>query len=862
MTDRSADLDTGGAAVSAEALIVQGLFRVFEAEAAALYRQDAESGEVRMLAGTPPGAVPTRLRALVGLAMAQAEPIVTPDALLVVPLISQGFVLGAIAVTRPRTRPFSADDLRIGQVLAEQTILTLEHARVYAEATQRRQGAEALAGIARLLTESLDIASVSERVVESVLTLFRANSSALYLAEADGSLRALAWGGQGRIHFEPAQVFAPGIGVVGHAVTSGQAVWTADVLNDATLVLPDDMRRRIMAAGNRAVLAVPLRVKGRIIGALSIADQGVRPFEPTEVALLQTFADQAALALENARLYDETERRRREAEGLAKFARDLTETLDVATVASRIVETVMPLVAGNSSDLRLLEPDGSLVEAACTGRVRERYEPGHRLPRGTGISGRVVEEGRSVWSPNFLDDPRIIITDDLRQRIGDTGLLAALAVPLRVKGRIIGVLSVGDTKRRNFTDAEVTLLQTFADQAAVAIDNARLFSEAQLAYEQLSRAQAQLVRSETLRAIGEVAAGAAHHLNNLLAVIVARTQLLLRRVPLSEIRRPLEVIERAATDAADVVRRIRTFSRAHPTPTLESVDLNRLVQDVVELTRPRWRDEPQRRGLSFEVLVEAGEIPPVAGEAAALREVLVNLFLNALDAMPAGGQVRLRTWADSEFVHCDVSDTGIGMSPEVQRRALDPFFTTKGPKSTGLGLSVNYGIIQAHGGDLRIDSVQGRGTTVSFYLPIARTLAEAPVQEMVPPAIRLRIVLVDDEPEVRTAIAEMLRDDGHDVLEAEDGSEGLARLTEAGRPDLVITDLGMPGMTGWDVVHATKSQDPSISAGLMTGWGDDLDGKPGDRAAPDFVLAKPVTQTALRLAVVRVAAAQQRGSGH
>jgi signal transduction histidine kinase len=278
---------------------------------------------------------------------------------------------------------------------------------------------------------------------------------------------------------------------------------------------------------------------------------------------------------------------------------------------------------------------------------------------------------------------------------------------------------VADATARVFSSADVLLLETFADHAAVAMQNAQLYEEAQRAYDELSRAQAQLVRSETLRAIGEVASGAAHHLNNLLGIIAGRTELLIRRLAASDHLRSLETVNRAALDAAEVVRRIRSFSRAHTTPLLESLDLNKLVQEIVELTRPRWFDQAQRQGVRIDVTVEPGAIPPIAGEAAALREVLMNLLLNAIDALPTGGAVTLRTWRDASGVSCAVSDTGTGMSPEVQRRALEPFFTTKGPKSTGLGLSVNYGIIGAHGGTMAIASMPGRGTTVTFTLPPA-----------------------------------------------------------------------------------------------------------------------------------------------
>jgi CheY-like chemotaxis protein/anti-sigma regulatory factor (Ser/Thr protein kinase) len=269
----------------------------------------------------------------------------------------------------------------------------------------------------------------------------------------------------------------------------------------------------------------------------------------------------------------------------------------------------------------------------------------------------------------------------------------------------------------------------------------------------------------------------------------------------------------------------------------------------VELTRPRWQDEAQVRGIHVEARLEAGAIPAVAGEVAALREVLMNLVLNAIDALPAGGTILVRTWAEADVVHCEVADDGVGMTADVQRRALEPFFTTKGFQSTGLGLSVNYGIVRRHGGDLTIDSAPGRGTRVRFTVPIARTPPPPGPVEAVLVTASLRILVVDDEREVRDVVAEILATQGHEVVQAAGGPEGLACLERDESFDLVLTDLGMPGMTGWEVARAVKARRPSVRVGLLTGWGEEPAAKPEDRAAADFVLAKPITVDGLRAAV-------------
>jgi CheY-like chemotaxis protein len=276
------------------------------------------------------------------------------------------------------------------------------------------------------------------------------------------------------------------------------------------------------------------------------------------------------------------------------------------------------------------------------------------------------------------------------------------------------------------------------------------------------------------------------------------------------------------------------------------VDLNELVEDVVELTRPRWQNELAARGVRVETTLELGSVPMVGADPPSVREVLMNLILNAVDALPSGGNIVLRTWASADGVHCSVRDDGIGMSPELRRRVLEPFFTTKGVKSTGLGLSVNYGIIERHGGELTIDTEEGVGTTVTFRLPVAKRRPRAPAPPPPPVATPLRVLLVDDEADVRAVIADMLAEEGHRVTQASGGPEALGLLARDGGVDLVLTDLGMLGMNGWEVAHAVKTSYPSTVVGLVTGWDEGLGPKPVDPTEVDLVVRKPMTQATLR----------------
>jgi signal transduction histidine kinase len=297
-------------------------------------------------------------------------------------------------------------------------------------------------------------------------------------------------------------------------------------------------------------------------------------------------------------------------------------------------------------------------------------------------------------------------------------------LPLVSQAQVIGVLAVRGQTGRLYDDRDVTLAQVFAHQASLALENARLYQEAQRSYRELARAQAGLVRSETLRATGELAAGAAHHLNNLLTIVLGNIQLVMAHGLPPDVARRMSVAEAAAIRAGHVVHRLALFARSYPESRFVALDLNAIAADALRLTRPEWtRDEA--RGARLHVSLEAGDVALVAGDPTALRDVVVNLILNAVEALVAGGTVTVRTWTAGDRVALAVSDTGPGMTPDVQRRAFEPFFTTKGPGATGLGLSVTLGIVQRHGGELTIDSTPEQGTTVTAWLP-TRSAAEAP----------------------------------------------------------------------------------------------------------------------------------------
>lgn len=473
----------------------------------------------------------------------------------------------------------------------------------------------------------------------------------------------------------------------------------------------------------------------------------------------------------------------------------------------------------------------------------------YRLPRMNGLEvlEKIRERGISL--------PVIMVTGQGDERV---------AVEAVKAGALDYVI-----KTTGYLTTLPTVISKVLKQHELARENARLYAEAQRALTELRAAQDRLIQGATLRALGELAAGAAHHLNNLLTVVLGRAESLLAKGVPPPARRQLQIVKDAAMDAAEVIRRMQRLVPMHGTEN-ESLDLRKEAALVLEMTRPRWQVEPEEKGIRIEAILDGDPVPPVTGNPAALREVVTNLLLNAAEALPHGGAITVRTFSANNWVCLSVADNGVGMSEEVRRRALEPFFTTKGPQSTGLGLSVNYGIIKEHGGSMYIESAGGRGTTVTIRLPAGplppiespdpAAQTGAPVVPMIgsasPP---LRILVVDDQPNVREVLAEMLTVLGHTVLQAGRGREALD-IIQAGLPvDVALIDLIMPDMKGWEVARAIKARLPYATMALVTGHGEMLPVPPEDRHTVADILVKPVTYENLQKLLLSCGKDRQAG---
>jgi PAS domain S-box-containing protein len=543
----------------------------------------------------------------------------------------------------------------------------------------------------------------------------------------------------------------------------------------------------------------PIREEGNTLGYLTVANRaGTRPIDPRERELLEMLSDYLAVAIRNSRLYGEVAETKQYLEQLISSAGDAIVSVD------------------GQGNIRGWNPAAERIFGQAAGQV-------------------VGQPFAGLVPPDPMRTARATLSRESPVRAFDVATKRADGRPLNLAVTLSYLPG-----RDGAPDGMLAIVRDMTSQREI---------------------EAQMHQSERLTALGQMAGGIAHDFNNLLQAILGYAQLMARSPGNADVvRRGLDVIEKAANGGAETVRRIQKFARLRPDEPFVTMDLNQVVRDSLAITRPRWEEKKVKGGVPLQLELELGPVPVVMGRPAELNEVITNLVLNAIDAMPKGGTLRIRTrLGDHRHAVITVADTGMGMSEEVRKKVFDPFFTTKGEEGTGLGLSVSHSIVERHGGDLKVDSRTGEGTTFTITLPIGMNPTGEAAQSGEPGIERTgRILLVDNDPQVLTILGEMLKDAGHHVLPVPSGPEALRVFVPSGF-DLVITNVGMPEMSGWDVAEQIRARDPNVPVIFITGWGlQEEDQARCRRLGITALLFKPVPPSELHRKVQVALAARVR----
>jgi PAS domain S-box-containing protein len=762
----------------------------------------------------------------------------------VVGMYTQGELIGLICVDNLLSaRRISEADVQVLLPFSEQAAVVIANARLREERERRAERNRRLMEIASAINASLELDKILRLVRDALIEEGGFDRAGIFLVENNKVHGAWGTDMQGRVRDEhhlldPLEGSSPHI----ERMQSGRLTHFIG-------------QERLGEPGYGDILVtsaiIALRAGGELVGLLCM-DNAIsgRPLVEENVASMLEFAEQTAIAVRNARLLEERQRHLDRQRRLASLA--------AAISASMALNDILRMMRDAVTEV------GGFDRAAVYLYDRET----HRLQGtwGTERQGQPIDESDFFFYLEEADDAPFItpvvhgeqpyaLTADYAAMYGLPighpmyGVRAHAAVSLRVGSDVVGVVFVDNLIRDTpITEEDIEGLLPFAEQAAVAIQNARLFAE-------LRQVQEALVRSEKMRAVGELASGVAHNVNNVLAAVLGYTELIqdAASVP-AEVRRYAQTIERAALDGAAIVRRVQRFAYRKNETGLATFDLATVAGEAIEMTRPAWHNQATGRGVKIEVKTGLQTGLTVRGEASEIREVLVNLIRNAVDAMPDGGALTILCHAEESDGIVAVTDTGIGMDEQTCRRIFEPFFTTKSAGlGIGLGLSVAWGIMDRHKGRIEVQSAPGEGSLFRVCLPLADEI-EAP--GTLAGATRrlegIHILLVEDEEIVAEGLAQVLEARGAEVDRARDASGALEWLRDhATQCDIVISDHGMVGMTGMELLASIRERYPGLRRILLSGWGANLPDE-ADTSAADQVLTKPVGMDALAATIAEL----------
>jgi len=569
------------------------------------------------------------------------------------------------------------------------------------------------------------------------------------------------------------------------------------------------------------------------------------------------FIDKARLITEQVKLSLKLSLKERKSQelntkmaALLELSTAIYSSLNYTDVLEKAVNLSRQIIGADGGSIFMFDKKDNVIKPLITMDCTHAEEISKIILKpGEGLTGKVVQTGKGLISNHSENDHRAMQvpgTPENKESI--------ISAPLTWSGEVIGAITLRSDEGREFTQEDLDLLTIFARQTADAIENARLYENLNQAYKELSNTQDQLIITEKLRALGQMAGGVAHDFNNVLGTILGRTQLLMRELENSEWIDSLKQIERVTLEGAKTVQKLQNFTRISSQGQFEHVDLNSVIIDAIEATKPRWKDECQRRGINISLEYENVVLNPILGNKSELSEAFSNMILNSVDALINGGTIRINTFMEGDKAVIEISDNGVGMEDATLSKVFHPFFSTKGTQGTGLGLAVVYGIISRHKGEIDIDSKVGQGTTCRLTFStagIAKPRVETPVE--IADEVAVRILVIDDDENILDVISDMLELLDHEVVTASSGEEGVEKFKND-KFDLVMTDLGMPGISGWDVTKFCKSFNPNVPVLMVSGWGNQIDDDMVNSSGLDGILAKPFEISKIKAMIQEVLA--------
>jgi signal transduction histidine kinase/CheY-like chemotaxis protein len=789
--------------------------------------------------------------------------------LIAVPLRARGRATGVIKIVRhgAGAKPFTEDDVRIARQLADHAALAILNAQLVAdlarELSERRRieaRQHSLMELAREFSAStadhhglLDL--ITQRFAEML-----GGACVIWFHSEDRELVGSVYHPDPAIRDQATRLFhghplRSQTGVSGYAARTGSSSRVAAAEPEQlAATLPEPVKSWIRTLGIRAVMAVPLISGGQVLAVATIWRTSKHPFTGDDQLLVEAAASHAVLAFANARLFAETQRELRERTRMQHRLSTLSQVSHELSAATGDSHQLLDIAArhfgeivGDACIIRLVEND----VLAMRGSVWHRDPAIVKLAQATmferaqhageGFAGRVLLTGKSELYSAPSETIAQLSHPTFAPLIRALDVTTMLAAPLSSGGRVIGVITMTCSGARVYTPEDLEIIDELANHASLAIHNSRLIEETRRQLVELRKTEEQFRHAQKMEAIGRLAGGIAHDFNNLLTVIVNASSVLLEDISEPESRADLEDIQAAADRAADLTRQLLAFSRQQVLEP-QLVDLNAIVAKTHKMVSRVVGEDIE---LSVQIEPDLGRVRSDPGH---INQVLMNLVVNARDAMPAGGMLTIQTCNVGDEVMLAISDTGTGMDEATKSRIFEPFFTTKDKsKGTGLGLSTVFGIVEQSGGRMVVESEPGKGATFRIFLPRTDELiCDVKPAESRPLRGGETILLVEDDAQVRKVATAILQRSGYRVLSAQSGPEAIemygGRLAEV---DMLLSDVIMPSMSGRELADHLVGIRPDLRVLYMSGYTDDALAHHRVLDPGVMLVAKPFTKASL-----------------
>jgi GAF domain-containing protein/CheY-like chemotaxis protein/anti-sigma regulatory factor (Ser/Thr protein kinase) len=744
-----------------------------------------------------------------------------PEALseLAVPVKITDKVVGVFCVGSEVKNAFTSMDEDLLQSLAAQIAVAMEKARLFEREKERGKRVKMIYEFSRKTSKSLYIDEVLELAVDSVREAFNCDLVAIILQDKETGQFYVARQVSGLAPDSPKIDWAlEGDGLVGRALRTGKTLYYADSSSD-----PDSTATSVEL---KSEVCVPIIIADKVIGALELGSQYANKYSAEDLTTIEALGDILAVAIEKSFLFREIMEKAERLGLIDKINTAISTALDLDSFFKVVAKAVSDNAGYRWTLLVVPDSDTFSCKAAYSPESLGDIYPGPVLEilheRFQRVFATGIHEFISFSEMADLGKPEKL------QPAVEAGIRHLAILPIKEGDKCEAVLTVGSSRTEGFSSQELYLLNDITVHMQIAWQNARLYEQLKTAYKQLQDAQDHVVQTEKLRALGEMSSGVVHDFNNIMAAILGRVQLMLKKIGdvtdrqwVRFFEKNLAIIETAVEDGSDILSRISEFTKRKPTEKFVPLKIDRIIADVIELTKPKWHRQTNVSGKKIEIEFEKSGDFRTRGNPAELREVFTNLINNAVDAISGEGKIAIKALAENkDRIKITIEDTGCGMSEQTRKKIFEPFFTTKGKHGTGLGLSVTYGIINRHGGNIDVQSEVNRGTTFTITLAKAVDMEDdsGPEINKISDGHPGRILVIDDEKNLRDILSEILGSVGYAVDTASGGKQALESM-KRGRYDLIVTDLGMEGISGWDLADWIYANCPETKVVVTTGYG-------------------------------------------